>query len=76
MGARRAHAAWRGGERIEAEDTNAVEHFALLHRRRQSSPPPSAAKPPPTPAAHASLPARAGDGEGQWGELSDRPVAI
>ncbi|HDP4045109.1 TPA: AAA family ATPase, partial [Pseudomonas aeruginosa] len=34
--AARAHAAWRGGERIEAEDIDAVEHFALLHRRRQS----------------------------------------
>ncbi len=42
--AARAHAAWRGGERIEAEDIDAVEHFALLHRRRQSSPPPSAAE--------------------------------
>ncbi|RCH03053.1 magnesium chelatase, subunit ChlI family protein [Pseudomonas aeruginosa] len=49
--AARAHAAWRGGERIEAEDIDAVEHFALLHRRRQSSPPPSAANPPPPPAA-------------------------
>lgn len=49
--AARAHAAWRGGERIEAEDIDAVEHFALLHRRRQSNPPPSAANPPPPPAA-------------------------
>ena len=54
--AARAHAAWRGGERIEAEDIDAVEHFALLHRRRQSSPPPSAANPPPPPAAPAALP--------------------
>ncbi|HBO0650323.1 TPA: ATP-binding protein, partial [Pseudomonas aeruginosa] len=74
--AARAHAAWRGGERIEAEDIDAVEHFALLHRRRQSSPPPSAANPPPPPAAPAALPERAGDGEGQWGELPARPVAM
>ncbi|MCW8366934.1 AAA family ATPase, partial [Pseudomonas aeruginosa] len=45
--AARAHAAWRGGERIEAEDIDAVEHFALSHRRRQQSPPTSAANPPP-----------------------------
>ncbi|MDT0993867.1 magnesium chelatase, partial [Pseudomonas aeruginosa] len=32
--AARAHAAWRGGERIAAEDIDAVEHFALRHRRR------------------------------------------
>ncbi|HCE9558818.1 TPA: magnesium chelatase, partial [Pseudomonas aeruginosa] len=54
----------------------AVEHFALLHRRRQSSPPPSAANPPPPPAAPAALPERAGDDEGQWGELPARPVAM
>ncbi|MEH1282512.1 magnesium chelatase, partial [Pseudomonas aeruginosa] len=60
-----------------AEDIDAVEHFALLHRRRQSSPPPSAANPPPPPAAApAALPERIGDGEGQWGELLARPVAM
>ncbi len=80
--AARAHAAWRGGERIEAEDIDAVEHFALLHRRRQSSPPPSAAihrhRPRPLPRSWK----RAGDGEGQWGEIAgsagghgDRPRA-
>ncbi|MCO2859736.1 magnesium chelatase [Pseudomonas aeruginosa] len=75
--AARAHAAWRGGERIEAEDIDAVEHFALLHRRRQSNPPPSAANPPPPPAAApVALPERTGDGEGQWGELPARPVAM
>ncbi|MBF3078674.1 magnesium chelatase, partial [Pseudomonas aeruginosa] len=40
------------------------------------SPPPSAANPPPPPAAPAALPERAGDGEGQWGELPARPVAM
>ncbi|NQA29912.1 magnesium chelatase, partial [Pseudomonas aeruginosa] len=75
--AARAHAAWRGGERIEAEDIDAVEHFALLHRRRQSNPPPSAANPPPPPAAApVALPERTGNGEGQWGELPARPVAM
>ncbi|HHW1846157.1 TPA: magnesium chelatase, partial [Pseudomonas aeruginosa] len=75
--AARAHAAWRGGERIEAEDIDAVEHFALLHRRRQSNPPSSAANPPPPPAAApVALPERTGDGEGQWGELPARPVAM
>ncbi|MFO6004515.1 magnesium chelatase, partial [Pseudomonas aeruginosa] len=28
------------------------------------------------PAAPAALPERAGDGEGQWGELPARPVAM
>lgn len=75
--AARAHAAWRGGERIEAEDIDVVEHFALLHRRRQSNPPPSAANPPPPPAAApVALPERTGNGEGQWGELPARPVAM
>ncbi|MBN0654208.1 magnesium chelatase, partial [Pseudomonas aeruginosa] len=75
--AARAHAAWRGGEWIEAEDIDAVEHFALLHRRRQSNPPPSAANPPPPPAAApVALPERTGNGEGQWGELPARPVAM
>ncbi|MFO5689542.1 hypothetical protein ACLBQD_31525, partial [Klebsiella pneumoniae] len=35
--AARAHAAWRGGERIEAEDIDAVEHFALLHHSHRST---------------------------------------
>ncbi|MGP6218759.1 magnesium chelatase, partial [Pseudomonas paraeruginosa] len=73
--AARAHAAWRGGERIEAEDIDAVEHFALSHRRRQQSPPTSAANPPPA-APPASGAAGTAGGEGQWGELPAQPVAM
>ncbi|MND53560.1 Magnesium-chelatase 38 kDa subunit [compost metagenome] len=63
--AARAHAAWRGAEHIEAEDLDAVEHFALAHRRLHTPPP--AAQPPQAPPA--SQPAQASGGEGQWGEL-------
>lgn len=63
--AARAHAAWRGATRIESEDIDAVEHFALAHRRTHTPPP--AEQPPQSPPASAQSQATAG--EGQWGEL-------
>ena len=69
--AARAHAAWRGVERIEVEDIDAVADFVLRHRRRHN--PPSAAQPPqpqtqPDNSAASEQP-QAPQGEGQWGEL-------
>ena len=63
--AARAHAAWRGAERIDAEDLDAVEHFALAHRRLHTPPP--AAQPPQAPPTGQQ--SQASGGEGQWGEL-------
>lgn len=63
--AARAHAAWRGAERIEVADLDAVEHFALAHRRLHAPPP--AAQPPQ--AQPTGQQAQASAGEGQWGEL-------
>ncbi|BAN46385.1 ATP-binding protein [Metapseudomonas resinovorans] len=70
--AARAHAAWRGVERIEAEDIDAVEHFALAHRRTHTPPP--AAQPPESPSANAQ--SQPSTGEGQWGELPAQTVPM
>lgn len=72
--AARAHAAWRGAEHIAAEDIDAVEHFALLHRRRHSPPP--VVQPPQSPPAASPQTGQAGTGEGQWGELPALPVPM
>src|SRR3990167_6807078 len=69
--AARAHAAWRGVERIEVEDIDAVADFVLRHRRRHNPPP---VPQPPQPQTHpdtspASEQPQAPQGEGQWGEL-------
>lgn len=69
--AARAHTAWRGAERIEAVDIDAVADFVLRHRRRHNPPP--AAQPPqpqtqPDNSAASEQP-QAPQGEGQWGEL-------
>lgn len=65
----RAHAAWRGVERIEVEDIDAVADFVLRHRRRHN-PPPAAQPPQPQPDnSAASEQPQAPQGEGQWGEL-------
>lgn len=69
--AARAHAAWRGAPRIEAEDIDAVEHFALAHRRRHATPP---SAPPAQSPASAPAPSDAAGAEGQWGELPAQPV--
>jgi magnesium chelatase subunit I len=69
--AARVHAAWRGVERIEAEDIDAVAEFVLRHRRR-NSPPPAAQPPQPQSQPDNSAPSeqpQAPQGEGQWGEL-------
>ena len=67
--AARAHAAWRGVERIEVEDIDAVADFVLRHRRRHN-PPPAAQPPQPQPDnSAASERPQAPQGEGQWGEL-------
>lgn len=67
--AARAHAAWRGVERIEVEDIDAVADFVLRHRRRHNPPP--AAQPPQTQPDNsaASEQPQAPQGAGQWGEL-------
>ncbi|WP_271410470.1 ATP-binding protein [Pseudomonas sp. Q1-7] len=70
--AARAHAAWRGAARIEAEDLDAVEHFALAHRRTHT-PPPAAQAPQSPPGGTQSQPS---DGEGQWGELPAQAVPM
>ena len=70
--AARAHAAWRGADRIEAADIDAVEHFALAHRRTHTPPP--AAQPPQSPPAQSHTPASGG--EGQWGELPAQAVPM
>ncbi len=73
--AARAHAAWRGAERIAAVDIDAVERFALAHRRH--SPPPAQQPPHQAPAqAPAQAPSGASGGEGQWGELPAQPVPL
>ncbi|NWE47553.1 ATP-binding protein [Pseudomonas gingeri] len=70
--AARAHAAWRGGQRIAEEDIEAVAEFALRHRRRES--PPSAPASNPAGAAQGeSSPAR---GQGQWGELPAQVLPV
>ena len=48
--AARAHAAWRGSQRVSEEDAEAVAELVLAHRRRQ------AAEPPPPDAARATHP--------------------
>ncbi|MGY2221217.1 ATP-binding protein [Pseudomonas gingeri] len=70
--AARAHAAWRGGQRIAEEDIEAVAEFALRHRRRES--PPSAPASKPAGAAQGeSSPAQ---GQGQWGELPAQVLPV
>lgn len=68
----RAHAAWRGAERIEKEDIDALEPFALAHRRRHAPPPPAQPQAPQAPAAN--QPEQGVQNEGQWGELPPRAV--
>ena len=74
--ASRAHAAWRGAPAIEAEDIEAVAEFALRHRRGD----PAASPPQSRTAAEPEQPAQAqpdkGQGQGQWGELPARPMAM
>ncbi len=68
----RAHAAWRGAERIEKEDIDALEPFALAHRRRHAPPAPAQPQAPQAPAAN--QPEQGVQNEGQWGELPPRAV--
>ena len=68
--AARAHAAWRGVERIEVEDIDAVADFVLRHRRRHNPPP--AAQPPQSQSQSqpsSDKPSEQPQGEGQCGEL-------
>jgi len=60
----RAHAAWRGADKIGAEDIEAVAEFALRHRRQEQSPPAS----PPKP-GQAPTPSDTSPGQGQWGDM-------
>ncbi len=55
--AARAHAAWRGSQRVSEEDVEAVAELVLAHRRRQAAEPPSptsaqATRPEPPPPRH------------------------
>lgn len=68
--AARAHAAWRGSVRIEAEDIDAVAAFVLRHRQQQVTPP----SPPPQPSQQPQAKEDAGaaqndQGAGEWGQL-------
>ncbi|MFZ4963014.1 ATP-binding protein [Pseudomonas gingeri] len=70
--AARAHAAWRGGQRIAEEDIEAVAEFALRHRRREI--PPSA--PASNPAGAAQGESSPAQGQGQWGELPAQVLPV
>lgn len=72
--AARAHAAWRGANAIEAQDIEAVEHFALAHRRRPA--PAQSATPQQPSSRQAQAPSNASNGEGQWGELPAQNVTM
>ncbi|WP_407292649.1 ATP-binding protein [Stutzerimonas zhaodongensis] len=68
--ASRAHAAWRGSARIEAEDINAVAAFVLRHRQQQATPPstPPQQSPQPQPKEDTGA-AQNNQGAGDWGQL-------
>ncbi|MDH1264942.1 AAA family ATPase [Pseudomonas sp. GD03944] len=66
--AARAHAAWRGGERIDNDDIEAVADFVLRHRRRHAPPAQPPQSPPPAQGSAANVQTQP-QGEGQWGEL-------
>lgn len=67
--AARAHAAWRGAERIEDADIEAVAEFALRHRRQEL---PASGQPP---APQGTQPQQAQPAQaGQWGEMPAQPV--
>lgn len=70
--AARAHAAWRGGVAIEAQDIDAVAEFALRHRRRETpqSPPQCPAEPPQGGDAGSTQ-----QGQGAWGEMPPQATA-
>ncbi|WP_259759044.1 ATP-binding protein [Pseudomonas sp. GCEP-101] len=72
--AARAHAAWRGASAIEAQDIDAVEHFALAHRRRHAPSQPTT--PPQSASSQPHAPSSASNGEGHWGELPAQSVAM
>lgn len=68
----RAHAAWRGADRMSTEDLDAVEPFVLAHRRRPR--PDDPASPPSSPPRSSGEPPKESAGEGQWGELPAQPA--
>lgn len=78
--AARAHAAWRGAERIATTDIDAVAEFALRHRRRAHAQPPASASQalasPPPASSQSEGPAEPAPGQGQWGELPAQAVPI
>ncbi len=68
--AARAHAAWRGSVRIEAEDIDAVAAFVLRHRQQQATPPSPPQQPSQQPQAKEDAGAAQNDqGAGDWGQL-------
>lgn len=71
--AARAHAAWRGSVRIEAEDIDAVAAFVLRHRQQQATPPstpPQQSQQLQEPQAKEDTGAAQNDqGAGDWGQL-------
>ncbi|MES2821252.1 MAG: AAA family ATPase [Pseudomonadota bacterium] len=72
--AARAHAAWRGAPAIAVEDIEAVAEFALRHRRSDPAPTPPQSRSAPEPEQPAQ--AQPDNGQGQWGELPARPMAM
>jgi magnesium chelatase subunit I len=76
--AARAHAAWRGAERIEVEDIDAVAEFALRHRRQQrgQQPPAPPAPQPQQPQQPQSAESTAQGSQGQWGGLPPQQVPV
>jgi len=73
--AARAHAAWRGGERIDSGDIEAVADFVLRHRRRHAPPPQAPQSPAPAEGSASNAQAQP-QGEGQWGELPAQAQAM
>lgn len=68
--ASRAHAAWRGSVRIEAEDIDAVAAFVLRHRQQQATPPSPPQQQSHQPQAKEDTGAGQNDqGAGDWGQL-------
>lgn len=74
--AARAHAAWRGAEAIDESDVQAVAEFALRHRRRETPPGNTPPVPPQGGSDQSQGPEQKQGGQGDWGALAPRPVAM
>ncbi|MDF2489992.1 MAG: magnesium chelatase [Pseudomonas sp.] len=74
--AARAHAAWRGAEAIEEGDVQAVAEFALRHRRRETPPGNTPPAPPQGGSEQSQGQEQQQGGQGDWGALAPRPIAM